>query len=92
MAKVLYTAHSCQPCETLDDLIQRGKLPPDVEVVDIETDDGFTRFSQEILAHGDSAIPSAYQDGKQCEILIDEDTENIVIRCPPDTPPASPEG
>jgi aminoglycoside phosphotransferase len=62
-------------------LINEGKLDDDVKVIDIETDDGFAEFSKEVLKHGDAAVPSAFKDGKQCKILI-ENGKTIILDCP----------
>lgn len=82
----IYTAKHCQPCHEIEDLIKEGKFSgeTEVEVIDIETDDGFLRFKEEVLQFSDGAVPSAYKNGKKCLIHIDEEKTNIVLSCPTD--------
>ncbi len=84
----IYTSDNCSPCREVKEAIQKQKL--DVEFVDIETDEGFALFTQEVLQNSDGAIPSAYKEGKQCRLLRGED-DTIIIECP-DDPPASDQG
>lgn len=93
MALRIYTAKHCEPCRKIEDLIREGKISEDVELVDIETDEGFLKFKEEVLDHSDGVVPSAYKDSKQCKIGLDEE-ENLVFECPTDeqpteAPPAS---
>ena len=85
----IYTAKHCTPCHEIAELIKKGRATEDVELIDIETDEGFARFTQEVLEHGEGAVPSAYRDGERCAILIDEVTKDLLIECPRDGPPAS---
>ncbi|MHB8084348.1 MAG: glutaredoxin domain-containing protein [Dehalococcoidia bacterium] len=87
---IIYTSENCGPCQSLRELIARGKLKEDAEIVNIETDEGFDRFSREVLSQGDSEVPSAFLNGQKCAIKVDEDTEEIVIECPKATPSSSP--
>lgn len=84
----IYTAKHCKPCYEIERIIKDKKIEG-VEIVDIETDEGFEKFREEVLQFGDAAVPSAYKDGKECAILID-DEENIILDCPTtDVPPSS---
>lgn len=79
----LYTSKNCPPCAQLEELMEQGHLTIDedeLEIVDIETDEGFEKFSEEVLQHGDGAVPSAYLEGQKCNIRIDED--GIHFDCP----------
>jgi len=69
-------------------MVKRGQVNEDIELIDIETDNGFEKFKAEVLEHGDGAVPSAYKDGKQCRIAISED-ETLVFECPTDDHPSS---
>ncbi len=91
MAIRVYTSQHCGPCKSLKALIEQGKIKEDIEIVDIETDEGFEKFSKEVLEKSDGAVPSAYRDGQQCRILVDEETSEVSFECP-DAPPASPPG
>ena len=94
---VYYTAPDCTPCEEVTRLIQEGSVDAvdikEIEVVDIETDEGFERYNREVLSKlkGDEegGVPSAYSEGKKCEIQIVDDTF-VVFNCPTDDPTAAP--
>ena len=91
----IYTSKHCKPCHEIEQLIKEGKFAgeKEVELVDIETDEGFEKFRDEVLQFGDAAVPSAYKDGKKCLIHIDEENNNILLECPTtDAPPASEQG
>lgn len=90
---VFYTAEGCTPCEEVSKLIQEGKFAsPDadeIDLVDIGTDEGFGRFAKDVLSKNDGGVPSAYLDGKKCQIeKLDDNT--LYIECPKDGPPAGP--
>jgi thiol-disulfide isomerase/thioredoxin len=86
MKKRLYTAEHCVPCREIeakvDELIKAGD---DIEVIDIETDEGFKIFQNEVMSKSDDdellVVPSAYQDGQRCKISFDED-DKLVLDCP----------
>lgn len=86
----IYTAKHCAPCRQVEEFIKNGKFEGEIELIDIETDEGFQKFKEEVLDHEDGAVPSAYKNGKRCLIQIDEDN-NLLINCP-DDPPSSDEG
>lgn len=90
----VYTAKHCKPCHEIEQLIKEGKFAgeKEVELIDIETDEGFQKFRDEVLQFGDAAVPSAYKDGKKCLIHIDEENNNILLECPTDAPPSSGQG
>ncbi len=83
----VYTSENCAPCGKVKQLIQDGKFQGEIELVDIETDEGFLKFKEEVLSLGDGAVPSAYKEGKKCIISITED-DSLLFNCPTD-PPAS---
>lgn len=84
----VYTAKHCAPCQDVRQAIKEGRHEDKVELVDIETDEGFELFKQEVLSHSDGAVPSAYQDGKQCAIGFNEE-KYLVFDCPTDDSRAS---
>ena len=87
MAKiVIYTSPHCPPCQEIKDRLAKI-ASPDIEVVDIETDEGFKRFSQAVLEKGDGAVPSAFVDGRQCKIMVTPD--DITLDCPDPVAPAN---
>lgn len=77
----VYISKNCKPCDEVKQLIDQGKYEGEIEVVDVETDEGFGEFNREVLEHGDGAVPSAYKEGAKCKILIDED-RGLMFHCP----------
>jgi len=97
MTITIYTAEHCVPCKEVERLIKEGKFAgeKEVEVVDIETDEGFKKFKREVMDISDVetqlAVPSAYKDGKKCLIQFDEENDNVLFKCPVGDPPSSDE-
>lgn len=85
----IYTSKNCVPCHEVTKLIKEGKFSgeSEVELVDIETDEGFDLFRKEVLDFGDGAVPTAYLEGKKCLITVEED--QVFINCSKDAPPSS---
>ena len=88
----VYIGSDCTPCQEVADLVKQGKTAEPVELVDVETDEGFALFMAEIQGKEEGGVPSAYKAGKQCEIFMDEETRQLLFQCPPDDSPASPPG
>lgn len=88
----VYTSKHCQPCQEVDRLIKEGRFNGEIELIDIETEEGFLKFKEEVLDHGDAAVPSAYQDGKKCTVKIDEENKLLLLECPTDALPSTDEG
>ncbi len=85
----LFTASSCAPCLEVEDLIKEGRIDFDgeIELVDVETEQGFEIFDREVLSHSDGAVPSVYRNGKRCVIKIEDDPEDgkrIIFDCSKD--------
>jgi len=80
----VYTSEHCPPCKRVTDLIKKGRLQDSeqIDLVDIETDEGFLKFKKEVLNHGDSAVPSAYRNKQQCVIRVDEENDLLIFDCP----------
>ena len=81
----VYTAEGCSPCQAVKAGLSKQGYKIDgqrVEVVDVSTDAGFDDFVKSVLAHGDGAVPSAFKDGQQCEILLDDETGEVFLECP----------
>lgn len=85
MAIIVFTSKNCPPCKDVDRLVKEGRFKGvgEIELVDIESDEGFERFKKEVLDFGDGAVPSAYKEGKKCIISVTED-DNLLINCPID--------
>lgn len=90
----IYTAKHCKPCLEIEQLIKEGKFAGEakVELIDIETDEGFKKFKEEVLDFGDGAVPSAYRDGEKCLIRVDEENNSLLLECPTDHLPSSEQG
>lgn len=72
----LFIAGHCVPCHELKELVDAGALS-DVEVIDIETEEGFS-FIEKL---GLTGVPSIYtEDGQKCEIKYEDDQIDII--CP----------
>jgi len=82
----IYTSPHCTPCQEITKLVLEGKLKgikDEIEIIDIETDEGFERFTEEVLKNGDGQVPSAYKDGEACIIGYDE-ANQLGIECLPE--------
>lgn len=82
MSKVkIYVATHCEPCAEVKELLEKGHFSlngaeGDVELIDIETEEGFKQVFE-----GLEGVPSAYADGKRCQIRIDEETGTLMLEC-----------
>ena len=94
MAKIVYYTSKtgdCKPCTEINKLVEAGKfVSPDgeVDLVDITTDEGFDRFNKHILSKQDGAVPSAYLDGKKCQLILEDGM--VLFECPSNEHPAGP--
>lgn len=89
MAIRVYTARHCTPCHEVEELIKQGRFEGKIELIDIETDEGFEKFRKEVLDFSDGAVPSAYKDGKKCIIHIDDESNSLLLECPTADLPSS---
>ena len=90
---VVYVARDCSPCEQVTRLVQEGKAAEEVDLVDIESDDGFARFSSEVLSQGEGGVPCAFSGPKECQILYDDEKDVLYFDCtsaPPEAPSETP--
>ena len=87
----LYVSKNCTPCKDVKDLIKEGRYTAaeQVELVDIDSKEGFAEFQEKVLDRQDGGVPSAFQDGRKCEVLYNEDEDILVFKCPPDSPALS---
>lgn len=81
MIKVFVSGH-CPPCEEVKNLIAEKGLDKEVELVDINTDEGFELFYKMVLSNRDGAVPSAFDGENQCKIMVGGD-DGIKFECPP---------
>ena len=77
---VVYLATHCQPCQEVKELLEKRHFlvngeEGEVEVVDIETEEGFQRVFPEL-----DGVPSAYQEGKRCSMRVEDDTL-LLLEC-----------
>ena len=86
----LYSHADCKPCQDIQKLIENGNVDAgdaeELEIVDIDTDEGFDRFEKEVLAKlpegGESPLPGAYLAGVSCEITLVDDDKLVIFDCP----------
>lgn len=73
----IFSSPGCPPCHEVERRIVDGQIDGvPVELVNVETENGFKRFNDELERSKAEtfSIPSAFHDGKQCEIrLIGDD-------------------
>lgn len=77
----VYTSKGCTPCQEVKDQLAEMEKQGLVDLIELDTDEGFEMFAKEVLENGDGEVPSAYLNGKKCKILYDED-DKISIDCP----------
>lgn len=77
----VFASHHCKPCQEVIAAIKSSKVSAEVDLVEIDTDEGFAKFSEMVLKKGDGAVPSAYREGRKCDILMDEEG-NVNFECP----------
>lgn len=78
----VFTAGHCEPCHEVAKLLKEGKFEvdiddADVDLIDIETEEGFAQVDENNLA----GVPAARFQGKECKISIDRDLGILVISC-----------
>lgn len=93
MAKTrVFVAKHCGPCHIVKDMVEKGQTSDkDIEIIDIESDEGFPY----IVGFALSGVPSAYKEKQKCEIKIDQEANILHIICPDkptEDPPSSGEG
>lgn len=86
----IFTSEHCGPCQEVKKAIQEGNYDGEIEVVDVETDEGFAQFRDEVLSKGDGAVPMAFKDGQKCAVEISEEGK-LLIDCPDDLPASEPD-
>ncbi len=83
----VFISSSCGPCQTVKDAIASGKFNlEDVELIDLESDEGFPYIEK----MGLSKVPAAFLGKKQCDINVTEDG-GIFIDCSPPKPTEPPQ-
>lgn len=86
----LYSHKDCKPCQDIKKLIEEGQVDAgdaeELEIIDIDTDEGFDKFEKEILAKlpedGKAPLPGAYMAGQLCEIKLVDDDKYVIFECP----------
>lgn len=80
----IYTSRNCGPCVEIKEALEMQGWNIDgepVQVMDVESDDGFADFSNNILEKQDAWVPCGYKDGQVCRLVITD--QNIVaLDCP----------
>ncbi len=77
----VFTAEHCVPCHEIVDLLKQKRFASDVvapvDLVDIETEEGFASVKEEEL----EGVPSATYKGKTCKLEVDEEMGILLISC-----------
>lgn len=77
----VFISGSCEPCQAVKELIEQGRFTqPNVDLIDLETEDGYPYINKMNL----SRVPSAYKGKKACELSIDRENNVLIIQCPGD--------
>lgn len=87
----IFVAEHCGPCHVVREMAEKGQVDPkDVEIIDVESDEGFPFIAEYDL----QGVPSAYMGKQKCSIQIDKDQNLVRIVCPGSKsgPPSSGEG
>jgi hypothetical protein len=85
----IFVSKHCGPCQVIKDMVQNGQVDDkDVELIDVETDEGFPYIAE----FGLTGVPSAYRGKQKCEIKIDQDILQIICDDTREAPPSSGEG
>ena len=75
----VFVSSSCGPCQELKDNIEAGRFNhKDVDLIDVETEEGFKYIKQ----FGLTKAPAAYLGKKECEIFINREDNSVFIDCP----------
>jgi len=75
----VFVGEHCPSCQPVKDFVKSGKLKGEIEIIDVETEEGFPYIEKMNL----EIIPSVYADDKKCQIEYDEKGENVIdIICP----------
>ena len=72
----IFVAEHCPPCHLLKEIAASGGFGEEVEVVDVESEEGFPEIAERDLTE----IPSAFQGEMKCEIRWSD--TNVEIVCP----------
>ena len=81
----IFTAPGCGGCKEVKDAMEHGQLeitgvdvkPEDIEVVDLSSDAGYP-YMDEL---GIKNVPAAYYGGEKCELLVDDETKRVTVKC-----------
>jgi glutaredoxin len=87
----VYTAEHCRGCKEVSNLLSSGQFESNIEdasvdLIDIETEEGF----KEVAKEGLTGVPSAKYNGKSCKIQIDETNEIVILTCEEGDSPVAP--
>ena len=81
----IFTAPGCGGCKEVKDAMDSGRLdvqgvdvkPEEIEVVDLSSDEGYAFI--DTLGLGN--VPAAYYGGEKCELLVDDETKRVTVKC-----------
>ena len=74
----VFIAAGCGPCKELKEAIEAGRFNvEDVDLIDVETKEGFPYIKK----FGLTKAPSAYLGKKECDLFINREDNSIFIDC-----------
>lgn len=84
----VYVATHCGPCHEVKEILEDGGFTQShgdsVDVIDVETEEGFEKLSE--AGASVDGVPSAYYEGRKCRILVDKEEGTLHIECPSSDP------
>jgi glutaredoxin len=85
----VFVSANCGPCQEIKEAINAGRFnAEEVDLIDIETEEGFPWIKK----LGLTKAPSAYLGRKECEMFINREDNSLYIDCPTSKkPPRIPE-
>ena len=83
MTLQIFIAEHCSPCQDLKAAVEAGKFGTDVEIIDVESEEGFPYIEK----LGLTEVPSAFFKGKKC--LVHYKDDGLQLECPDDSQEAT---
>ena len=75
----VFISNHCGPCKKVRELIEQGKFnTEEVELIDLETEEGFPYIER----LGLNKTPSAYIGTNKCRLSFDKNEPFLIIECP----------
>ncbi|KKM97006.1 hypothetical protein LCGC14_1172400 [marine sediment metagenome] len=80
----VFVAAGCGPCQEVKDAVAAGRFnAEDVDIIDVESKEGFTYIKK----FGLTKAPAAFLGKKECELFINREDNSLFIDCPDNKKP-----